>query len=342
MKKTMKVIGFKEHLPLTAANSLQEFEVPRPQVQEHDLLVEVAAVSVNPVDVGVRRTGHGVLQKPKVLGWDAVGIVKEIGSAVTLFKPGERVFYAGSFKRPGSNSEYQVVDERIVGHAPEKLTDAQAAAVPLTSLTAWEALFEQLEIAQGPAKERTKTILIINGAGGVGSIATQLADWAGLKVIASASRRETIRWVKQHGAQQTVNHRKNLVTEVRNLGYQYVDYILGLSDLDGHWAEIAALIKPSGRIAAITENKRPLDLKKLTKKRAKFAWEWMYTKSYYQTPDMLSQHVILEKMAALLDQGIIKSTVTQELSPFNVANLKRAHELVESNHMMGKVVICEQ
>lgn len=334
----MKAIGFKEHLKITDPNSLIEFETPTPIAKGHDLLVKVQAVSVNPVDVGVRKSGHGVLQQPKIIGWDAVGTVVAIGEEVSLFQPDDQVFYAGSFVRPGSDSQYQLVDERITGRAPKNISLAQAAAMPLTSLTAWEALFEQLAIDY-QADNQGKTILIINGSGGVGSIATQLAHLAGLNVIASASRPETIRWVKEHGADQTVNHRRDLVKEVHQLGYKYVDYILELNDLDGHWNEMAELIKPGGRITSITENKRPINLKRLTKKRATFAWEWMYSKSYYQTPDMITQHQILDKVSELLDKSIIKSTLTKELTPINVKNLKLAHQFVETNHMIGKVVV---
>lgn len=335
----MKAIGFTQHLPINEANSLFEFEQPTPTAQGHDLLVKVEATSVNPVDIGVRKGGHTTLQHPKVIGWDAVGTVIKVGSQVTLFKTGDHVFYAGSFIRPGSDSEYQLVDERIVGNAPKNLTVAQAAAMPLTSLTAWEALFEKLEIDPKNHTNRKKTILIINGSGGVGSIATQLAHWAGLKVIATASRPETIQWVRAHGADLVVNHRKNLVSEIHQIGLKYVDYILELNDLDGHWNEMAELIKPNGRIASITENRHPINLKKLTKKRATFAWEWMYSKSYYQTDDMITQHQILDQVASLLDQGVIQSTLTKELSPINVDNLKKAHQLVETGHMIGKVVI---
>lgn len=336
----MKAIGFNKHLPITEQDSLFEFEKPIPIAKQHDLLVKIMATSVNPVDVGVRKNGHGQLQKPKVIGWDAFGIVEDVGSEVTLFNKGDQVFYAGSFKRPGSNSEYQIVDERIVGHAPQQLAPAQIAAMPLTSLTAWEALFEQLEIdPNNTTINQNKTILIINGSGGVGSIATQLAHYAGLNVIASASRPETIKWVLNHGADKTVNHRKDLINEVRGLGFEYVDYILELNNLDGHWNEMAELIKPNGRITSITENKRPINLQKLKEKRAKFAWEWMYTKSYYQTSDMISQHEILDQVATLLDQGIIKTTLTKKLTPINTQNIKQAHQLVESNHTVGKIVI---
>lgn len=338
----MKAIGFTKHLPIQSKDSLIEFSQPLPEVKGHDLLVKISATSVNPVDVGVRRSGYRKLANPKVIGWDAVGVVVDTGKEVTLFHNGEKVFYAGSFIRPGSNSEYQLVDERIVGHAPQTLSNAEIAAMPLTSLTAWEALFEQLEISPyNKDKNNQKIILIINGAGGVGSIATQLAHWAGLKIIATASRDETISWVRQNNADFTANHRKNLVAEVHKLGFKYVDYILELNDLDGHWEEMAQLIKPSGKITSITENHHPIDLKKLTKKRATFSWEWMYSKSFYQTPDMITQHDILENISQLLDNKIIHSTLTQTLSPINVANLKKAHQLVETNHMIGKVVISD-
>lgn len=337
----MKAIGFSEHLDIKDPKSLFEFETPKPTPKGHDLLVKVNAVSVNPVDVGVRRNGHGKLSKPKIIGWDACGIVEKVGSKVSLFSPGDRVYYAGSFKRSGSNSEYQLVDERIVGNAPKPLTDAQAAAMPLTSLTAYEALFEQLSLSQNKKTNEGKTILIINGAGGVGSVATQLASNAGLTVIATASRPASINWVKSHGATDVVNHRKNLVNEVHKLGYKYVDYILELKDIDSHWQEMCKLIKPEGAIASITENRHPINLRLLTPKKAIFAWEWMYTKSYYHTPDMQSQHEILNKIATLIDDSELQCTLTQSLSPINADNLRKAHSLVENGHMIGKVVVAD-
>ncbi|MGI1803196.1 zinc-binding alcohol dehydrogenase family protein [Limosilactobacillus reuteri] len=337
----MKAIGFSEHLDIKDPKSLFEFETPKPTPKGHDLLVKVNAVSVNPVDVGVRRSGHGKLSKPKIIGWDACGIVEKVGSKVSLFSPGDRVYYAGSFKRSGSNSEYQLVDERIVGNAPKSLTDAQAAAMPLTSLTAYEALFEQLSLSQDKTSNEGKTILIINGAGGVGSVAIQLASNAGLTVIATASRPESVNWVKSHGAVDVVNHRKNLVNEVHKLGYKYVDYILELKDIDSHWKEMCELIKPEGAIASITENRRPINLRLLTPKKAIFAWEWMYTKSYYHTPDMQSQHEILNKIATLIDNSELQCTLTQSLSPINANNLREAHSLVENGHMIGKVVVAD-
>ena len=339
----MKAIGFKKHLKIDDPESLIDFEMKKPTAKGHDLLVKVNAVSVNPVDIGVRKGGHSVLKTPKVIGWDACGVVEEVGSKVSLFKPGDRVFYAGSFIRSGSDGEYQLVDERIVGHAPETLKDNEAAAMPLTSLTAYEALFEQMDLTwnQENKNNQHKTILIINGAGGVGSVATQLAHLAGLTVIATASRPDSIKWTQDHGADYVVNHREDLVKQVRKLGFKYVDYILELKDLDGHWKEMCELIKPEGHIVSITENHRPINLRLLTKKKAHFSLEWMYTKSYYQTDDMITQHDILDKIAQMLDSGKLRCTMTKSLTPLNATNLRKAHKLVESGHMTGKVVVSD-
>ena len=339
----MKAIGFKKHLKIDDPESLIDFEMKKPTAKGHDLLVKVNAVSVNPVDIGVRKGGHSVLKTPKAIGWDACGVVEEVGSKVSLFKPGDRVFYAGSFIRSGSDSEYQLVDERIVGHAPETLKDNEAAAMPLTSLTAYEALFEQMDLTwnQENKNNQHKTILIINGAGGVGSVATQLAHLAGLTVIATASRPDSIKWTQDHGADYVVNHREDLVKQVRKLGFKYVDYILELKDLDGHWKEMCELIKPEGHIVSITENHRPINLRLLTKKKAHFSWEWIYTKSYYQTDDMITQHDILDKIAQMLDSGKLRCTMTKSLTPLNATNLRKAHKLVESGHMTGKVVVSD-
>jgi len=342
--KMMKAIGFTTHLPIENPKSLKDVSLAVPEARGHDLLVRTEAVSVNPVDIGVRSGGHATLAQPKIIGWDAYGVVSQVGGQVTLFKPGDVVFYAGSFKRPGSDSAYQLVDERIVGNAPTKLSAEASAAMPLTSLTAYEALFEQLAIPFDPQhldsdQNHSKTILIISGAGGVGSVATQLAKLAGLTVIATASRPASVEWIKDHGADVVVNHRHDLVNEVRKAGYHEVDYILGLNDLDGHWNEMCELIKPAGHIASITENHRPIDLKRLTKKRGTFSWEWMYSKSFYHTTDMITQHEILNVIAQLLDSGKLSSTLTTTLTPLNAKNLRQAHQMIESHHMIGKVVV---
>ena len=335
----MKAIGFTQHLPIQDARSLEDLTLSKPTPTGHDLLVNVRAVSVNPVDTGTRGAGHAQLAQPKVLGWDAVGTVNAVGQDVTRFRVGDRIFYAGSYKRSGSDAEYQLVDERIVGHAPKNLDDAQAAAMPLTSLTAWEALFEKLHISlNATAKNRHHTILIINGSGGVGSMATQLAHLAGLQVLATASRSESQKWVQDHGADHVLNHRKPLPPQLKAAGFKNVDYILNLSHLDEHWSEIATMIRPDGWVAAITENRHGINLQKLTKKRATFAWEWMFSKSWYGY-DLDSQGAILDQVAALLDKGTLQCTLTKTLQPLNAANLRQAHALVESGHMIGKIVV---
>ena len=336
--KNMKAIGFKEHLPIENEKSLVDINKEIPVAKGHDLLVKVNAVSVNPVDVSVRRNGRGQLKYPKIIGWDAVGTVLQIGNQVTNFKTGDRVWYAGSFIRPGSDEEFQLVDERIVGNAPVNLSDEQAAAIPLVGLTAYESLFEQLPI-DVKVDSHNKVILIINGAGGVASIAVQLAHLAGLKIIATASRPESIKWAKRNGADYIVNHRQDLVKQVRALGFKYVDYILNLQNLDAHWDEIAQLIKPEGFVAATTENHHLIDLQKLTKKKATFAWEWMYTKSYYHTSDMISQSHILNRLAKLYDDKKLKLIDTKHYSPINAKNLRKAHADVETGHMTGKVTL---
>mgnify|MGYP001398517850 CR=1 FL=1 len=340
MSETIRAVGFQEALPISDPQSLFDFTMEKPQVKGHDLLVKIQAVSVNPIDTAVRRNTKSKLAQPKILGWDAIGLVETVGEKVSLFKPGDQVFYAGDFKRNGSNAQYQLVDERLVGHAPKRLTIAQAAAMPLTSLTAWEALFEKLQLSfDDKQKNATQTLLIINGAGGVGSIAIQLAKLAGLKVIATASRPETVDWAKSLGADLILNHRQNLTEQLHQVGFKDVDLILDLNDIDGHWQEMAEMIKPNGRIASITANHQPLDLSLIKSKSVTFSWEWMYTKSYYQLPEMITQHQILEKISALLDKGILKSTLRQTMIGLNAATLRKAQQQIETNRTIGKLVV---
>ncbi|WDF83293.1 zinc-binding alcohol dehydrogenase family protein [Lacticaseibacillus pabuli] len=337
----MKAIGYTDNLAIDNPLSLTEFKAPDPQASGHDLLVAVSAVSVNPVDTLQRQFAAQKGNLPRVLGYDGVGIVQAVGDDVTLFKPGDRVYYAGDITRPGSNAAAELIDERLVALAPKSLTDAQAAALPLTSLTAWEALFEVLGIdPTDRASNQHRSILLINGAGGAGSMAVQLAHWAGLHVIASASRPETIAWVEKLGADEVVNHRHDLVTEVRGHGHQYVDYIFDLHDAGRNWATMAELIAPGGRIVSIT-HAPGVDVDALKEKRASFGWEYMFSKAIYQT-DMLSQHVILQQVASLIDAGQLRTTATQFLSPITAVNLRQAHALVESGRMIGKVVIANQ
>lgn len=334
----MKAVGFKTSLPISEAESFIDFETDKPVPTGHDLLVKIAAISVNPVDFKVRQ--HSVKDKvldiPKVIGFDAAGVVEAVGEAVTLFKPGDKVFYAGDINKPGSNAEFQLVDERIVGRKPASLSIQEAAVMPLTSLTAWELLFHRIRINE---KDKGKSILIIGGAGGVGSIAIQLAKKiAGLTVITTASRPETTEWAKQQGADHVVNH-KDLVNEVRKAGFQQVDFILDLVDTNGYWDAMAELIKPQGSIASITGSQTPVALIKLKTKSVGFFWESMFTRSTFQTDDMIEQHHILNKVAELLDNGTLKSTLNETLEGLSAASIRKAHQQLESGKTIGKLAI---
>ena len=334
----MKAIGFKTSLPISDANSFIEFETEKPAPKGRDLLVKVAAVSVNPVDFKIRQNSakDQVLDTPKVIGWDAVGTVEAVGDGVSLFKVGDEVYYAGDLTRSGSNAEYQLVDERIVGHKPKKLSLEEAAAMPLTALTAWEILFDRIRINE---KDKGKTILIIGGAGGVGSIAIQIAKKvAGLKVITTASRPETEEWCRKQGADYVFNH-KDLVNEMHGAGFQQVDFILDFVDANQYWDIMVELIKPQGHIASITGSSVPVALDKLKSKSVSFSWELMYTRSMFQTEDMIEQHHILNEVARLLDDGILKSTLKATLSGFSAEHLKKAHQQLENGTTIGKVVI---
>lgn len=334
----MKAIGFRTSLPITDENSFITFETAKPLANGRNLLVKIAAIAVNPVDFKVRQNSakDKVLETPKIIGWDAVGTVEAIGDQVSLFKVGDEVYYAGDINKDGSNAEYQLIDERIVGKKPKTLSVAEAAAMPLTVLTAWEILFDRLRINE---KDKGKSLLIIGGAGGVGSIAIQLAKKvAGLTVIATASRPETIAWCKAQGADHVVNH-KDLVNEVRGAGFQYVDFILDFVDANFYWDQMAELIKPQGHIASITGSAEPVALNKLKNKSVSFSWELMFTRSNFETEDMIEQHHILNKVADLLDQGILKTTLKETLIGLSATNLKRAHQQLENGSTIGKIVI---
>jgi len=335
----MKAIGFKTSLPIENPESFIEFEAVKPIPGPHDLLVKIDAISVNPVDFKIRQNSakDTVLETPKIIGWDAVGIVQAVGQEVTLFEVGDSVYYAGDITKQGSNAEYQIIDERIVGRKPKSLSIEESAVIPLTALTAWEILFDRIRISAD--KDKGKSILIIGGAGGVGSIAIQLAKKiAGLTVIATASRPETIDWCKQQGADFVVDH-KDLIASVREAGFEHVDFILDFVDTNAYWDIMAELIKPQGHIASITGSSDPVALTKLKSKSVSFSWELMYTRSMYQTEDMIEQHNILNIVADLLDDGILKTTLNTTLNGLTAENLKKAHELLESGRTIGKIAI---
>lgn len=334
----MKAVGLTRYLPITDANALIDVEIERPVAAGRDLLVRIEAVSVNPVDTKVRAPKHKVEAEPRVLGYDAAGVVEAVGDAVSLFQPGDRVYYAGDITRPGTNSEYHLVDERIVGPMPRTLGFGAAAALPLTGITAWEALFNRLGIDPDGAN-RGETILMVGGAGGVGSIAIQLARHAGLTVIATASRPESAAWVKQLGAAHVVDHRGDMVAQVKALGLETVDHILCLNATEHHWLAMAALIAPQRTICSIVESPVPLDLEPLKSKSAGFVWEFMFTRSMYRTADMIEQHHLLGKIAELIDRGLLQTTIGDTVGMINAANLRRAHAIVEGGSMIGKVVL---
>ena len=334
----MKAIGLRTSLPIDDPESLFEFETETPTPGPRDLLVRVRAVSVNPVDWKQRqRVAQGItLPEPRILGYDASGVVEEVGPEVSLFQPGDEVFYAGSIQRPGTNAEFHLVDERIVGRKPATLTDAEAAVLPLTSLTAWEAIFERLRVPEGSGAGRT--LLIVGGAGGVGSIAIQIAkQMTRLEVIATASRDESARWCRDLGADEIADHRE-LLTSVRGLGRQNVDFILCTNDFEGHWPSLCELIGPQGAICSILGAKQ-LDVSSLMGKSATLAWELMFTRSSYATADMSEQHRILDRIAELVDASRIRTTLTKTLTGFTAANHREAHRLVDAGRMIGKLAV---
>ncbi|WP_035430718.1 zinc-binding alcohol dehydrogenase family protein [Bacillus sp. UNC322MFChir4.1] len=336
----MKAVGLLEYLPIENENSLIDIELPRPIPKGKDLLVKIHAISVNPVDTKVRAPKDKKEEEYKILGWDASGVVVEVGEECTLFQPGDEVFYAGSIIRQGTYSEYHLVDERIVGVKPKNLTHAQSAAIPLTAITAWEGLFERLAIdVNNKEKNELKNILIIGGAGGVGSIAIQLAKWAGLNVITTASRKETREWVERLGADYVINHHESLKIQLSQIEIEEVDYIFCLNNTDQHWSGMAEVIKPQGKICSIVENEKPLELGLLKSKSASFVWEFMFTRAMYQTEDMMNQHLLLNQVSELLDQNVIKTTVNKTLSPIHAANIRKAHAMIETGSTIGKIVL---
>ena len=337
LPSTMKAVGFTRSLAITEQDSLFEFEANLPELKETDLLVKVSATSINPVDtkVRIRSAQDETLAQPKIPGYDAVGVVVAKGQGVEGFEIGDRVYYAGDITRMGANAEYQAVDYRITSQAPKSLSDESAAVMPLTTLTAWEALFDRLRVRP----EEKKSLLIIGGAGGVGSITIQLAkQLTNLNVIATASRPETEQWVRDMGADHVVNHR-NLVESMRDQGIQHVDYIFNVADTKGHWEAMAELIAPQGMICSIVEFDGGVDLSVLQGKSAGFIWELMFTRSLFNTKDIQKQQDILFQAANLIDAGRIKSTLTTTLNGLSVDTLKEAHQRIESSTSIGKTAI---
>lgn len=335
----MKAVAYQVPQAITEASALQDITLPEPVARGHDLLVEVRAISVNPVDTKIRA---GVPPAPgeryKVVGWDAAGVVRAVGPEVTLFKVGDRVYYAGSIARPGTNSERHLVDERITGHMPTTLDFAQAAALPLTSITAWELLFDRLGVVPGK-KPNAKTLLVIGAAGGVGSILLQLARrLTALTLIGTASRPETQAWVKELGAHHVIDHRLPLTTELARIGIPQVDSIISLTHTAEHLPQILEALAPQGQFALI-DDLPTLDVMPFKRKAASVHWEMMFTRSLFGTADMIAQHHLLNEVANMVDAGLLRTTLAEHFGSINADNLKRAHALVESGTVRGKVVL---
>jgi NADPH2:quinone reductase len=334
----MRAIGYLEPQPISAPSSLVDIELPRPKALGRDILVEVKAVSVNPVDTKVRANAKPVDGQHRVLGWDAAGVVVETGPEASLFKPGDEVFYAGAINRPGSDAEFHLVDERIAALKPRSLDFAAAAALPLTSITAYEALFDRLDVTRSVAGA-ANAIVIVGAAGGVGSIAIQLLRaLTDLTVIATASRPETVEWVKARGAHHVIDHSKAMADQVAALGIGAPAFVFSLTHSDAHAGEIAKLIAPQGRVALIDDPKS-FDIMLFKSKALSLHWEMMFARPVHQTADVIRQHELLTRVAGLVDAGKVKSTITDNYGRISAANLKRAHAQIESGTTLGKIVL---
>lgn len=334
----MKATGYRIAGDIGRDDALVDIDLPRPVPTGRDLLVEVAAVSVNPVDTKVRRNVSPAEGEWKVTGWDAVGTVVGTGDAVTGFRTGDEVFYAGSLTRPGANSEFHLVDERIVGKKPRSLTSAEAAALPLTAITAWEMLFDRLDIRK-PVAAGAGTILVIGGAGGVGSIAIQLLRaLTDLTVIATASRPETRSWIMELGAHHVIDHSQPLAPQVAALGTGAPGFVFSTTQTSRHLADIVELIAPQGRFGVI-DDPNVLDVMGFKRKAVSVHWEMMFARPVFETPDMAEQGRLLNEVSRLVDEGRIVTTLTETLSPINADNLKKAHAAIESGRTRGKIVL---
>lgn len=333
----MKAFGYTTATPTLSDSSLQAIELADPVATGHDILVAVKAISVNPVDTKIRANvspDNGY----KVIGWDAVGTVKAVGDKVSLFNVGDRVFYAGDLTRQGSNAELQLVDERIVGLAPTSLSNSEAAALPLTSITAWELLFDRLQIEKSK-NNKPASVLVIGAAGGVGSILVQLAkQLTNLTVVGTAAREESANWLKGLGVDHVLDHSKNLNEQRLAADLNEFDYVVSLTHTDQHLDSIMEVIKPQGKLALI-DDPASFDILKLKRKSISLHWEFMYTRSMFQTEDMIAQHQLLSELATLVDNGTIKTTLGEHLGKINVANLIKAHGILESHKARGKLVL---
>jgi len=335
----MKAVALTRYLPIDDPQSLVDVDLPKPEIGAHDLLVRVEAVSVNPVDTKLRSPKPQVESQPRVLGFDASGTVEAVGAEVIGFKPGDTVYYAGDVTRAGSNAQYQAVDARLVAHRPRRLDAAAAAALPLVTITAWELLFQRMPYDAEHGGEG-KSLLVIAGAGGVGSIAIQLARRAGFTVIATASRPETQAWCRAMGAQHVIDHRQSLTAQLKALGFNDIDAAINLADTAYYWTELGELLAPQGHVGLIVEPKTPVNIGDPYKAKCiGIHWEMMFSRPRFKTADMAEQGRILARVAQLIDEGELRGIQRETLTPINAENLREAHRRLESGSTIGKLVI---
>ncbi len=338
----MKAIGYTASLPIEETDSLSDIELPIPGASGNDLLVKISAIAVNPVDYKIRQSKPADDGSHRIIGWDAVGTVTETGEAVTRFKPGDTVYYAGSLLRSGCNAEYQLVDEKLVGHKPTTLPDADAAALPLTGITAWELLFEHLNLAQSSpddTKRSDEVLLVVGAAGGVGSILIQLARvLTGATIIATASREESRSWVTALGAHHVINHRLPLNAQLEDLGVGPLTHVASLNGTASYFDAYTEALQPFGKIAII-DDPGSVDISQLKPKSLSFHWEFMFARSMFNSPDMIQQGELLNRIANLVDAGLIRTTAGQHLGVINATNLKNAHQQLEAGRSIGKIVL---
>jgi zinc-binding alcohol dehydrogenase family protein len=336
--RLMKAVGYRKSLPIEDKDALIDFEAAKPEPKGRDIRVAVKAISANPVDYKVRKRAAPPEGETRILGFDAAGVVDAVGPDVSLFKPGDEVFYAGSILRQGTNSEFHLVDERIAGNKPKSLSFAQAAALPLTSITAWELLFDRLCAVPGKSVD-PRTLLIMGGAGGVGSIMIQLARrLTGLTVVATASRPDSIKWCLDLGAHAVIDHGKPMKEQIEKLKLPPVALVASLTFTDQHYKAIAELMAPQGKFGLI-DDPPEFTMSTFKGKAISVHWESMFTRSSFQTPDMIAQHHLLNDVADLIDKGVLRTTMDQAFGTINAANLKRAHALLESGKSRGKIVL---
>lgn len=335
----MRAVGFNAPQPITAETSLIDIDLPMPEAAGRDLLVEIKAVSVNPVDTKVRASAPVEPGQHRVLGYDAAGVVKAVGSDVKLFKPGDEVYYAGAINRPGTNAQFHLVDERIVGFKPKTLSFEEAAALPLTAITAYETLFHRMKV-QDKVPGAWNAVLVIGGAGGVGSIAIQLLrELSDVTVIGTGSRPETQAWIKDLGAHHVLDHSKPLAKQLAELAIGAPGFVFSTTHTDQHTKDVLELIAPQGRFALIDDPKEPIDIRPFKSKTLSIHWEMMFARPVWQTADMIEQHKLLNHVAELVDAEKIRTTLSETLGPINASNLKKAHSMIESNRTKGKLVL---